>query len=262
MRLIDTHTHLDFPAFDPDRAAVWARSQAAGVERAIVLGVEQPHWARLWALVEQTPGLYAAFGLHPVFLAAHTDDAVSALRTQLERVAGHPKLCAVGEIGLDFFLPDLDRARQQHLFEAQLTLAHDFNLPALLHVRRAHAATLATLKRYRLARGGIVHAFSGSLEEAKEYLKLGFKLGLGGAATWPQAQRLRRVIAQLPEEAIVLETDAPDMAPAMHAYGRNSPEFLPAICTALAAIRGQSPHDLAEISSKNACVLFGWEMPS
>lgn len=258
MRLIDTHTHLDFPAFDADRADVWARSQAAGVERALVMGVAQAHWSRVWALVEHTPGLYAAFGLHPLFIEQHQTTDLSALRARLASLAGHRKLCAVGEIGLDFFLPTLDRARQIALFEAQLAIAYDAGLPALLHVRRAHAATLALLKRYRLPRGGVVHAFSGSFEEAKEYLKLGFKIGLGGAATWPQAQRLRRMIAQLPEEAFVLETDAPDMAPAMHPYGRNSPEFLPAICTALAAIRGQSPHDVAEISTRNACRLFEW----
>lgn len=144
------------------------------------------------------PQLYAAFGLHPVYLDDHQPADLQHLGDWLARLAGHPQLCAVGEIGLDYFLQHLDRERQQALFEAQLQLAADFQLPALLHVRRSHAAVIATLKRFKLQRGGIIHAFAGSREEAREYLKLGFKLGLGGAATWPQALRLRKVLAELP----------------------------------------------------------------
>jgi TatD DNase family protein len=258
MRLIDTHTHLDFPEFDADRAAVLQRSRAAGVEKLVLLGVYRANWQRLWELVQREDGLYAAFGLHPLYLDQHRPEHLAELRGWLERLAGEPRLCALGEFGLDWFLPELDRARQQALFEAQLALAVEFALPALLHVRRAHAQTIATLKRFRPPRGGIVHAFAGSAEEAKEYLRLGFKLGLGGAATWPQANRLRKVVAQLPEEAIVLETDAPDMAPSMHAHGRNSPEFLADICAALAELRGCSAAALAAASSRNAAELFGW----
>lgn len=259
--LIDTHTHLDFPDFDADRDAVLARSRTQGVERLVVLGVQRDNWQRLWQLVMAEDRLYAAFGLHPVYLDQHRPEHLTELRDWLSRFAGHPKLCALGEFGLDGFVVGLDPLRQQVLFEAQLQLAVDFELPALLHVRRAHAASIATLKRYRPRRGGIVHAFSGSLEEAREYLKLGFRLGLGGAATWPQARRLRRLVAQLPEEAIVLETDAPDMAPSMHAYGRNSPEYLGEICAVLAELRGMTPEALAAASSRNACALFGWPAP-
>lgn len=258
MRLIDTHTHLDFPEFDADRETVLAQSRKQGIERLVVLGVDQGHWQRLWQLVEANEGLYAAFGLHPVYLDSHQPADLEALRHWLERLAGHPKLCAVGEFGLDYFLEQLDRERQQVLFEAQLQLAMEFDLPALLHVRRAHAATIATLKRIRPPRGGIIHAFAGSLEEAREYIRLGFRLGLGGAATWPQASRLRRVVTALPLEAIVLETDSPDMAPAMHPYQRNSPQFLADICRELAALRGMPPEALAEASSRNAEALFGW----
>ncbi|MFI8745409.1 TatD family hydrolase [Pseudomonas sp. NPDC077186] len=259
MRLIDTHTHLDFPDFDADRLEVLARSRALGVERLVVLGVYQANWQRLWELVLKEDGLYAAFGLHPVYLEQHLPEHLGELRAWLARLAGHPRLCALGEFGLDYYLDNLDRQRQQALFEAQLALAAEFELPVLLHVRRAHAATIATLKRFRLKRGGIVHAFAGSYEEAREYLKLGFRLGLGGAATWPQANRLRKVLTQLPLEAMVLETDAPDMAPAMHPNQRNSPEYLADICTALAALRGITAEELAAASSRNACELFGWE---
>lgn len=256
--LIDTHTHLDFPDFDADRAAVLARCRALGVERLVVLGVYQANWQRLWDLVEREDGLHAAFGLHPVYLDQHRPEHLAELRGWLQRLAGNGKLCALGEFGLDWYVEGLDRQRQQALFEAQLALACEFALPSLLHVRRAHAPTIATLKRYRPARGGIVHAFSGSLEEAREYRKLGFHVGLGGAATWPQARRLRKVVAQLPLESLVLETDAPDMAPSMHAGQRNSPEYLPEICRELAELRGISPAELAEASSRNACALFGW----
>jgi len=134
----------------------------------------------------------------------------------------------------------------------------DFALPALIHVRRSHAATIATLKRFKLKRAGIIHAFAGSREEAREYIKLGFKLGLGGAATWPQALRMHKVLAQLPLDSVVLETDAPDMAPVMYPGQRNSPEHLPQICHALAERMGISPLLLAEASTRNACELFHW----
>lgn len=258
MRLIDTHTHLDFPDFDADRDAVLARSRALGVERLVVMGVYQANWQRLWDLVQGEDGLYAAFGLHPIYLQQHCSAHLAELRGWLERLAGEEKLCALGEFGLDWYVADLDRERQQTLFEAQLALACEFELPALLHVRRAHAPTIATLKRFRPSRGGIVHAFAGSVEEAREYLKLGFKLGLGGAATWPQANRLRKTVAQLPLEAVVLETDAPDMAPSMHPNARNSPEYLAEICSVLAELRGVTPAELAAASTRNACELFGW----
>ena len=259
MGLIDSHTHLDFPDFDADRPQLLTRSRALGVEQMVVLGVYQRNWQRLWDLVQTDNQLYAAFGLHPVYLNEHRPEHVTELGQWLSRLAGHPQLCAVGEIGLDYFLPELDREDQQQLFEAQLQLAADFQLPALLHVRRSHAQVIATLKRFKLQRGGIVHAFAGSREEAREYIKLGFKLGLGGAATWPQALRLRKVIVDLPLDAIVLETDSPDMAPAMYPNQRNSPEHLPDICQALAEVMGISPERLAEATTANARELFGWK---
>ncbi|QXH68260.1 TatD family hydrolase [Pseudomonas asgharzadehiana] len=258
MELIDTHTHLDFADFDTDRREVLAHSREVGVRRMVLLGVYQQNWQRVWDLVQADEGLFAAFGLHPVYLDDHRAADLTALGDWLSRLRGHRQLCAVGEIGLDYFLEHLDRERQQSLFEAQLQLAADFQLPALLHVRRSHAVVIATLKRIRLARGGIIHAFAGSREEAREYIKLGFKLGLGGAATWPQALRMHKVLAQLPLDAVVLETDSPDMAPAMYPGQRNSPEHLPAICAALADRMGISPSLLAEASTRNACELFNW----
>ncbi|MFC6339284.1 TatD family deoxyribonuclease [Pseudomonas sp. CCM 7891] len=258
MELIDSHTHLDFPAFDADRSDVLSRSRQLGVRRMVLLGVYQQNWQRVWNLVHEDTDLYAAFGLHPAYLNDHRPADLTELGDWLTRLKGHRQLCAVGEIGLDYFLEHLDRERQQVLFEAQLHLAVDFQLPALLHVRRSHAAVIATLKRIRPSRGGIIHAFAGSLEEAREYSKLGFKLGLGGAATWPQALRMHKVIALLPLNSVVLETDSPDMAPVMYAGQRNSPEHLPDICTALAERMGISPSALAEASTRNSRELFNW----
>lgn len=260
MRLIDTHTHLDYPDFDADRREVLARSLSAGVFRVLIMGVTRSNWARSWRLASDDGRLFAAFGLHPIYVQEHQDSHLLELRDWLERVASHPKCCAVGEIGLDYFIKDIDRDRQQQLLEAQLELAREYDKPVLLHVRRAHAAMIATLKRWKLPRAGIVHAFAGSVEEAREYIKLGFKLGLGGAATWPQANRLRRVVAALPASALVLETDSPDMAPSFQAYQRNSPEYLPQICRQLAELRGENPAQLAETCLHNTCELFGWPL--
>ncbi|MBO3275119.1 TatD family hydrolase [Pseudomonas schmalbachii] len=258
MRLIDTHNHLDCADFAADRQAVLQRSRECGVVRQVLLGVFRENWEDVWHLVETEPDLYAALGLHPIYLARHRQEHLAELRDWLERLAGHPKLCAVGEIGLDYYVEGLDRDAQQAVFEAQLQTAIDFELPVLLHVRRAHAQMIATLKRYKPKRQGIVHAFAGSREEAREYLKLGFRLGLGGAPTWPQANRLRKVVPEIPLESIVLETDSPDMAPAMHPYQRNSPEFLPDICAAVAEVKGISAEELAAASTRNAMELFGW----
>ncbi|SDS30778.1 TatD family hydrolase [Pseudomonas granadensis] len=258
MELIDSHTHLDFPDFDADRSALLAESRALGVRRMVVLGVHTGNWQRVWDLVQSDADLYAAFGLHPVFLDQHQPADLQTLGDWLTRLHGHRQLCAVGEIGLDYFIETLDRERQQTLFEAQLQLAADFELPALIHVRRSHAAVIATLKRFKLKRAGIIHAFAGSREEAREYIKLGFKLGLGGAPTWPQALRMHRVLPQLPLESVVLETDSPDMAPAMYPGQRNSPANLPAICAALAELMHISAEQLAAGSTANCCEIFGW----
>ncbi|PVZ39314.1 TatD family hydrolase [Pseudomonas sp. CC120222-01a] len=258
MRLIDTHTHLDFPDFDADRPSLLANAAVRGVERMVVLGVYQANFQRVWDLACAEGSVHAALGLHPVYLEQHRPEHLKQLRDWLERLQGDPRLCAVGEFGLDYYLEALDKERQQALFEAQLQMACDFALPALLHVRRSHAQVIATLKRYKPARAGVIHAFAGSYEEAREYIKLGFRLGLGGAATWPQALRLRKTLPRLPLESIVLETDSPDMAPVMFAGERNSPEHLPEIAEALAEVMGIEVEVLAEASSRNACEIFGW----
>lgn len=247
MELIDTHCHLDVAEFDPDRDAVLARSRGAGVVALVVPAIHREGWPWLLEYCDREPGLYPALGLHPVYLHRHRDDDIRALE---ESIAERRPL-AVGEIGLDYFVRDLDRKRQQVLFESQLAVARAANLPVLLHVRRAHEQVLATLRRIPV-RGGIAHAFSGGIEEARRYLDMGFKLGFGGMLTFERSSKLRRLAATLPVESLVLETDAPDLTVAAHRGERNSPEYLPQVLAALAEVRQADPAELAAITTANA----------
>jgi TatD DNase family protein len=252
MRLIDTHCHLDVAAFDADRDAVLARARAAGVDAIVVPGVLAADWDGLWALCADAAGLYPALGLHPVYLDRHTPADLRALETW---IAGRRPL-AIGEIGLDYHVPDADRGRQQRLFEAQLTIAREAGLPVILHVRKAHDAVLGILKRLRV-RGGICHAYNGSLQQAQQYLDLGFRLGFGGMLTFERSRKLRALAQALPAQALVLETDAPDLTVAQHRGERNSPEYLPYCLAALAGVRGEPEAQVARVTTANACAALG-----
>lgn len=248
MPLFDSHCHLDFPDFDHDRAEVLQRARAAGVERMLIPGVTAAHWPRLLKLCRRESGLYPALGLHPVFLEQHGPSDVQALAQAL---ADNDDVIAVGEIGLDFYLPELDRAQQQALFDAQLAIARDANLPVVLHVRKAHDAVLASLKK-TIVSGGIVHAFNGSLEQAQRYIEMGFKLGFGGMLTFENAHKLHRLARELPLDAIVLETDAPDMSGAAYRGQRNSPEYLAEYFDALERLRAETRDDIAQQLWRNS----------
>ena len=252
MELIDTHCHLDVEEFNPDRQAVLARARANGLTAIVVPGVMAPGWDYLWRFCASEPDLYPALGLHPVYLERHQTADLAALEALL--AARRP--VAVGEIGLDYFVTGLDRERQQVLFEAQLEMARDAALPVILHVRKAHDAVLATLRRIRV-QGGIAHAYNGSLQQAQQYIDFGFKLGFGGMLTFERSRRLRLLAQELPAEAIVLETDAPDLTVAQHRGTRNSPEYLPHCLAALAEVRGESREDLARQTSANARAVLG-----
>ncbi|MEN8106789.1 MAG: TatD family hydrolase [Pseudomonadota bacterium] len=247
MEIIDTHCHLDLAAFEPDRAAVLQQARANGVQAIVVPGVTAAGWDGLRSLCDSEPDLYPAFGLHPGFLDTHTDDDVERLSNYL---ADHRPV-AVGEIGLDFFIKDLDRQRQQQLFEMQLEMARDAHLPVILHVRKAHDQVLATLKRIRVP-GGIAHAFNGSLQQAQQYIELGFKPGFGGMLTYERSSKLRALARELPADAIVLETDAPDMVVSQHRGERNSPAYLPYCLAALAEVRSEPETELAQQTTANA----------
>jgi len=252
MELVDTHCHLDVAAFDPDRGRVIASARRAGVAAFVVPAIHAAGWPGLMRLCAGEADLYPALGLHPVFLDRHRDNDVTALADLIER----ERPVAVGEIGLDFYMRELDRARQQTLFESQLEVAAAAGLPVLLHVRKAHDQALAALRRIRPP-GGIAHAFSGSVQQAYQYIDLGFRLGFGGMLTFERSRKLRALAAELPPESLVLETDAPDMTVATHRGERNSPEYLPECLRALAEVRGEEPARVAEQTTRNARELLG-----
>ena len=254
--LIDTHCHLDAAEFAADRDAVVARAISCGVAAIVVPAVEPKNFAAVRDCCTRYSGCVPAYGIHPLYLDRVDETALIMLREWLvqESAGAHPAV-ALGEIGLDFFVPGFDAARQEHFFVEQLKIARDLGLPVLLHVRRAVDQVLKCLRRVGV-KGGIAHAFNGSRQQADEFIKLGFKLGFGGALTFSGSTRIRQLAANLPLDAIVLETDAPDMAPEFIGRERNSPEYLPQIAAQFAGLRGISPDEVAFATSANALALL------
>ena len=247
MELIDTHCHLDVAEFAHDRAEILQRCQQRGIRRIVIPAVDFAGWNNLLALCTAQQGLYAALGLHPIYIEQHQP----AHLVELEKILSTTRVVAVGEIGLDFFVKELDRDKQQTFFESQLQIAKQFQLPVILHVRKAHDQVLKTLRQIRPV-GGIAHAFNGSLQQAQQYLDLGFKLGFGGTMTYSNARKIHELAKSLPLEAIVLETDAPDMVVEAHRGERNSPEYLTDCLAALAKLRNLSEAEVAAQTSLNA----------
>jgi TatD DNase family protein len=214
----------------------------------ILPGVDRDGWGRIMSLCRREEGLFAAPGLHPMYLALHRPEYLE----ELEDLAAGGQIVAIGEIGLDYHVAGLDRAVQQQLFEQQLKIADTAGLPVLLHVRKAHDQVLATLRRKRFPHGGIVHAFNGSLQQAGQFIKLGFLISVCGTITYDRARRIRKIAAELPCEMLVVETDAPDIPLAGHRDEDNLPEYLPEVLTALATLRGENIEITAEYTSANA----------
>ncbi len=253
--LIDSHSHLDASEFDPDRAQVLARARAAGVTRQIVPAVGAAGWEKLRDLCATEPGLYPAYGLHPMFLAEHRPEHLPLLREWIER----ERPVAVGECGLDFFVEGLDAEQQSLYFDGQLRLARDFELPVIVHARRAVDAVIAAIRRFGPLRG-VVHSFPGSADQAKRLYELGFLVGLGGPVTYERANRLRTLAATLPIDCLLLETDAPDQPDSGHRGQRNEPARLTTVRDTIAALRGVEPDVLARATTANAERLFGLTM--
>ena len=250
---IDTHCHLDFSLFDGNREEVLLAAKGNGVEVVVVPGVDSRCWGRLLSVCQKNPSLYPALGLHPCFIEKHGKEDLF----QLEGLLKEAEAVAVGEIGLDFWPDSLLHDKQVEYFESQLELADDYNLPILLHVRKAHDQVLKRLRRFRLKQGGIVHAFSGSHQQATQYIELGFKLGVGGALTYVRATRLRDTVARLPLSSLVLETDAPDMPLAGLQGMSNSPENLPLVFEVLASLRVESRSELMRGLWNNSVKVLG-----
>ncbi len=257
----DTHCHLDAPEFDADRAAVVQRARAAGVSQIVLPAVAAAHFDSVRALAHEQSLAYA-LGLHPLCTEQAVDEDLDRLQQALRENRDDPRLVAVGEIGLDHFVPGLDRARQERFYVAQLKLARDAALPVILHVRRSADGLLKGLRRVDVA-GGIAHAFNGSAQQAQQFLDLGFCLGFGGAMTFERALQLRALAASLPDHALVLETDAPDIPPhwlyrtaaerlQTPGQGRNEPAELPRIAGVVAGLRGCTPQALAALTTANA----------
>lgn len=245
--LIDTHCHLDAAEFDGDRAAVAARAEARGVGCIVVPAVERTNFGAVASVCREFPACRPAYGIHPMYADRAREEDLAVLRQTLQR---EPAV-ALGEIGLDGFVEPRDEKSQAWWYASQLQLAREFELPVLLHVRRAVDAVLKELRRCRVP-GGIAHAFNGSRQQADEFIKLGFKLGFGGAMTHPRATRLRELAATLPLESLVLETDAPDIPPEWLAGRRNEPGELTRIAGVLADLRSLPVEQVVAATGANA----------
>ena len=257
---VDTHCHLDASEFDADRDIVRERARGAGVAHCVIPAVEAAHFDRVRALAHRGGDSYA-LGIHPLATGRATEEQLQSLDDALAALAGDPRLVAVGEIGLDGFVPGLDAARQELFYSRQLALAQRHGLPVIVHVRRSADGLLKHLRRIPVR--GIAHAFNGSFQQAQEFVRLGFKLGFGGTVTYERALQIRRLAVELPLEAIVLETDSPDIPPHWlyataearaqgRAQGRNEPGELPRIASVLAQLRGIGAEELAQASTRNA----------
>jgi len=262
MAWIDTHAHLDAPELAHDVDAVREQARAQGVVHCVLPAVERSNWDSVRLLAHRHGDSYA-LGIHPLYTGRAQDEDLELLAHTLQQHRADPRLVAVGEIGLDYFVPGLDAERQQRFYREQLVLARRFDLPVILHVRRSADSLLKALRQVKV-RGGIAHAFNGSLQQAQAFVALGFKLGFGGAVTYDRALQLRRLAAELPLGSLVMETDSPDIPPHWlyttaaeraqgQPQGRNTPAELPRIAQVVADLRGMAVADLAQVTTANAC---------
>ena len=276
LRWLDSHCHLDAPEFDLDRTAVMQNAQSQGVAWCVMPAVQAKHFLSLQKLAQAFHQPYA-LGIHPLYVPQAQEQDLdflaqcieAALTKDAQGLRSDARLVAVGEIGLDFFVPALCepvmREKQEFSYHAQLKLAQKFKLPVILHVRKSADELLKGLRRH-LVQGGIAHAFNGSFQQAQTFIEMGFALGFGGALTFDRALQLRRLATELPLSALVLETDAPDIPPhwlyktqaerklenGLAVQARNEPSQLPRIGAVLAQLRGVAVSDIAAATLANA----------
>ena len=249
--LIDTHCHLDAAEFGDDRDAAIERARQAGVSAIVIPAVDRANLGAVRDLAQRFEGGRYALGIHPMCVDRADDADLDRLREAVDAAIDDPRFVAIGEVGLDHFVPGLDKARQERFLHAQLLLARERGLPVLLHVRRAQDHVLKLLRRVRPV-AGIAHAFNGSAQQAAQFIGLGCALGFGGAMTFARALQIRRLAAGVPIESIVLETDSPDIAPAWAHPGRNEPAQLAPIARALAELRGVPLDEVVRQTGRNA----------
>lgn len=253
-RFIDTHCHFDFPPFTGDEPGSLRRAADAGVTDIIVPAIEAARFDGVLALAGRYPALHAALGLHPIVIQRHDDAALSLLARYLEQQ--HPQVVAIGEIGLDLYMDEPQFTRQEALLDAQLRLAKSHDLPVILHSRRTHDTLAMYLKRHALPCTGVIHGFAGSLQQAQRFVDLGYCIGVGGTITYPRASKTRDVIARLPLDALLLETDAPDM-PLNGFQGQpNRPERAADVFAVLCELRAESQDAIASALLDNTQRLF------
>jgi TatD DNase family protein len=254
--IVDTHAHLDFSAFDEDREAVLRRAEAAGVRWIVNPGADIESSRRAIKLVDAYAGIYAAVGIHPHDAKTVTPSALRELR----RLAGHPKVVAIGEIGLDYYRDLSPRDVQREAFRQQLELAGDLGLPVIVHDRDAHDDVLRILEEWNTGRSdrpGLFHAFSGDVAMAQRVVQMGYYLAIGGPLTYRNAGQLSQVASAAPADRLVVETDCPYLTPHPHRGQRNEPGFVRLVVEKIAALRGESVDAIARQTTHNACMLFG-----
>ncbi|MCL1061119.1 TatD family hydrolase [Shewanella benthica] len=254
MRILDSHAHLDDALFDTDRDELFESMALAGIETAIIPGVSPERWDKQLDVAKRYSCPYG-LGIHPWFCEDNPQQALKQLTDKLNSYIEDPYLVAIGECGLDKIRKD-NWDGQIIALEAQLSMAQQLNLPVILHVVKAHSEMLAILKRYSLPRGGVIHGFYGSLEIASEYIKLGFKLGIGGLILNPSARKLKTCVAQLPLDSVLIETDSPAMTPRNAAESRNTPLVLQSIIAEIANLHKKTSVLISEHSFRNAVQLF------
>ena len=248
---IDTHCHLDASEFNADREAVADAARQAGVGRIVIPAIGRENFTAVRELAHRIDGGAYALGIHPLFTPGAQESDLELLRMEIEASLDDPRFVGIGEIGLDYFVEGLDDARQQFFYTGQLQLAREFDLPVICHVRKSQDQVIKGLRRHQIHRG-IAHAFNGSFQQAEAYIDQGMHLGFGGNLTFERARQIRRLAEQLPFEALVVETDAPDIAPSWIYKQRNSPDQIPAIGAGLAQLRGMSADEAALGTTANA----------
>lgn len=254
MELIDTHAHLDFPQFDGDREEVIERALAAGVKCIVNVGADLASSRRAVALAEEHPQIYAAVGVHPHDAKTLTDEALAELR----ELTHHPKVVAIGEIGLDFYRDLSPRDKQREAFKRQLALAQELDKPVIIHDREAHAEVMETLRRWQ-GLHGVLHCFSGDLEMARKAIELGFYISIAGPVTFKKARRLAEIVHQLPLKHLLIETDSPYLTPHPHRGKRNEPAYVKLVAQRIAALKEVPPETVARTTTDNARAVFGLE---